>query len=254
MTNGPVLALVAVRLKSSRCPKKGLADLAGKPLILRLHERVSQAQEPDRIVWCTSTNVEDDPLEQLANENNVEIFRGDEMDVLSRFVEVAKRHSAAHVIRITGDNPLTDPFMLDIMVREHIAQDAEYTHIAEDGMPRGTRVEVMSVPALIRCHELAQNPAYSEYMTLMFRRPDHFRILQVMPKDISIRRGELRLTVDTPEDLQVVRAIYEAFDGKPPALNTVIGWLDDHPEVKAINEAVRAVDITNDINVSLKGD
>lgn len=252
--SAPVLALVAVRLKSSRCPMKGLADLAGKPLILRLHERVAQAETPDRIVWCTSTHPQDDPLEVLAKENGIEIFRGDKMDVLSRFIAVAQRHDAGSIIRVTGDNPLSDPVVLDDMVREHIAQDAEYTYVSEQDMPRGTRVEVMSVSALKRCHELAQDPAFSEYMTLMFRRPDHFRVLKLEPCDKAIRRGDVRLTVDTPEDLQAVRALYEAYDGQPPALKSVISWVDAHREIKVFKQVVRPRGMSDDINVRLKGD
>jgi spore coat polysaccharide biosynthesis protein SpsF (cytidylyltransferase family) len=249
-----VLALVAVRLKSSRCPRKGIADLAGKPLILRLNERIEKAEYPERIIWCTSVNPQDDPLETLAQDNNVEIFRGDEMDVLSRFIAVAEKHHADHIIRITGDNPLTDPDMMDFMVEKHIEHKAEYTFVAENDMPRGTRVEVMSVPALKKCAELAQDLSYSEYMTLMFRREDFFNVYQVEPPMQEIKRGDIRLTVDTPEDLKVVQAVYENFNGSPPPLADVIRWIDDKPEIKAINQRILPSEISEDINVRLMGD
>ena len=210
---GPTLALVAVRLKSSRLPRKGLVDLAGRPLIVRLGERLGLARELDGQVWCTSTNPQDDPLEALAAEYGYACHRGSELDVLQRFLDVVEARGAETVIRVTGDNPLTDPAMMDHMIRAHREAGAEYTY--------------------------TEDPDASEYMTLMLRRPDHFKVLPVAATDPAIRRPELRLTIDTPEDLEVVRAVYEAFAGQPPSLAEVIAWLDAHAELRDLNSAIR---------------
>ena len=122
-----VLTLVAVRLKSSRLPRKALADLNGKPLIIRLTDHVRQAKIPHDVIWCTSTHSQDDPLEQLASEHGITCFRGSELDVMSRFIEVADQKDASTVVRITGDNPLTDPVMMDTMIKAHLKKKAEYT-------------------------------------------------------------------------------------------------------------------------------
>lgn len=249
-----VVVTVAVRLKSSRLPRKGLADLAGKPLILRLQERLLGAKTPESIVWCTSTAAGDDPLEVIARENNIPIFRGDELDVMSRFLAVARERKAHTVVRVTGDNPLTDPEALDQMVEEHLANKAEYTHISENGLPRGTRPEIMATSALERCHALVEDPMASEYMTLMLKRPDHFRIHVVTPPDKSVNRGDLRLTIDTPQDLAVMQAIYTHFNGKPPRLAQVIAWLEANPGVRNLNSDVKGESLPADINVRLKGD
>ena len=112
-----VLTLVAVRLKSARLPRKALADLHGEPLIIRLTERVREAKIPAEVIWCTSTNNQDDPLEQLASERGITCFRGSKLDVMSRFIEVADQKDASTVVRITGDKPLTDPVMMDTMIK-----------------------------------------------------------------------------------------------------------------------------------------
>jgi len=249
-----VLALVAVRLKSTRLPRKALCDLAGQPLILRLDERLRLAQTPERIVWCTSTAVTDDPLAALAAQRGIACFRGDELDVMSRFIAVAREHAGHTVIRITGDNPLTDPVALDFMVEEHLREKAEYTYISENGMPRGTRCEIISVPALERCHALAEDPLASEYMTLMLRRPDRFNILQVTPPEAAVHRRDLRLTVDTPEDLTVMQAIFSAFNGNPPKLSEIIHWLDRNAHVVAMNSVQTPADLPETVNVRLRGD
>jgi spore coat polysaccharide biosynthesis protein SpsF len=247
-----IIVCCAVRLNSSRLPRKALADLAGEPLILRLTERVRQAVRAEDIVWCTSSNPDDDPLEELATRAGITVYRGDELDVLSRFLEVAWSRNAHTVVRVTGDNPLTDPAMMDVMIEAHRAADAEYTY-TED-LPRGTRAEILSVAALEKCHDLAEDPSASEYMTLMLRRRDHFRMLKVDSPDPRVTRPELRLTVDAEEDLKLMQALYGAFAGNPPPLAEVIAWLDGHPEVATLNRDVPFTAIDDTINVRLRGD
>jgi N,N'-diacetyllegionaminate synthase len=250
--DGKVLGLVAVRLKSSRLPRKALADLAGLPLIMRQHQRLAAAKSLDGLIWCTSTNPQDDPLEELAFANGIPIFRGDELDVMSRFIAVARQYGAQTLVRITGDNPLTDPAVLDDMVAAHLAAQAEYTYVAETDMPRGTRPEIIDRAALERCHELARDPKASEYMTLMLRRPDHFKVLHYHP-DPSFARP-LRLTCDTPNDLKVLQAVYQNFAGNPPSLPGILAWLDEHPDIAALNAGIQATELDDTIDVSLKGD
>jgi spore coat polysaccharide biosynthesis protein SpsF len=224
-----VLTLVAVRLKSARLPRKALADLHGEPLIIRLTERVRGAKIPAEVIWCTSTNNQDDPLEQLASERGITCFRGSKLDVMSRFIEVADQKDASTVVRITGDNPLTDPVMMDTMIKAHLKKKAEYTYT--DDLPVGTRPEIINVKMLKRCHKLLQDPNASEYMTWMLNRPEHFKTLHVPAHIQKIRRPEISLTVDTEDDLRVTRAIYEKFEGNPPVLEDIISWLDLNPEL-----------------------
>jgi spore coat polysaccharide biosynthesis protein SpsF len=247
-----ILTLVAVRLKSTRLPGKALADLAGKPLIQRLTERVVQAKHPKVVYWCTSTNSEDDPLETLAETSDAWIYRGDELDVISRFVEVAWSRNSELVVRVTGDNPLTDPSVIDFMIEEHRKNDAEYTYC--DELPRGTRSEIISVSALEKCHSLVEDPGSSEYMTHMLRRPDHFKVLKVDPPQAQLNRPEIRLTCDEPADLEVLRRIFDAFDGAPPPLTEIIAWLDDNEDVTALNSYIQPIEIDETINIRLKGD
>lgn len=229
-----------------------MADLAGRPLLTRLIERVRRARTPDAVILCTSTNTQDDPLEMLGRENGVEVFRGDELDVMGRFLSVARAHEARTIVRVTGDNPLTDPEMMDHMLAIHDEQAAEYTYT--DDLPRGTRSEIMDVAALERCYGLIEDRLATEYMTLMIRRPDRFRVIRAGALDDAVRRPELRLTIDTPDDLRLVRGIYEAFDGAPPRLAEIIAWLDARPSLRDVNRGIEPRDIGGTVNVRLRGD
>ena len=244
-----VLTLVAVRLKSARLPRKALADLHGEPLIIRLTERVRGAKIPAEVIWCTSTNNQDDPLEQLASERGITCFRGSKLDVMSRFIEVADQKDASTVVRITGDNPLTDPVMMDTMIKAHLKKKAEYTYT--DDLPVGTRPEIINVKMLKRCHKLLQDPNASEYMTWMLNRPEHFKTLQFLVPDQKLKRPEISLTVDTENDLDVVREIYEKFEGDPPVLQHIISWLDLNPELINKNDNPSEATIPEAVNYKL---
>jgi len=247
-----VYVLVAVRLKSSRLPRKALCDLSGAPVIARLMERMRLATTPEDIVVCTSTHPEDTPLADEAGRQGWSCHRGHELDVIGRFLDYVVPRNANTIVRVTGDNPLTDPKMLDHMVQVHRAKGMEYTY-TED-LPRGTRCEVIDVAALQRCHQLAQNPDASEYMTLMIRRPDRFRVHPVETPWSATRRPELRLTLDTPEDYEVLSAIYKAYSGTPPDLEQVITWLDEHPAVRELNAHIAPYELDASINTRLQGD
>lgn len=256
MSNGSrdkmVLALVAVRLKSTRLKRKALLDLGGQPLVLQLTRRLRQARAPHRVIWCTSTHREDDDLATLAQQHGIECFRGSELDVMSRFLAVADKYRAGTVVRVTGDNPLTDPLMMDRMIESHLAAGAEYSF--NDELPRGTRSEIMDVDALRRCHALVQDPNASEYMTLMIKRPDHFKVHRVTAPGPEWVRPELRLTIDTPEDYALMKAVYEHFSGEPPSLPKIIAFLDTLPSLRDGNQHVKVKDLDESINVRLKGD
>ena len=244
-----VLALVAVRLKSTRLPIKAMADLEGEPLIIRLTERVLQAKIPADLIWCTSTHSQDDPLEQLASERGIACFRGSELDVMHRFIQVADQEKAATVVRVTGDNPLTDPIMMDFMIEAHLKERAEYTYTKD--LPMGTRSEIIDVEMLNRCHKLLQDPDASEYMTWMLNRPKHFRTLHVPAPNQETRRPGISLTVDTRSDLSVMRAIYENYKGKPPDLRHIISWLDMNPELLIKNSDSLKPTSTKAVNYKL---
>ena len=104
-----------------------------KPLIIRLTERIKLAKIPIDIVWCTSKNKDDDKLEALAKLNKISLFRGDELNVLSRFLSVIKLRKADGIVRITGDNPLTDHWQVDITSDGGENWSAlEYTNVSQD--------------------------------------------------------------------------------------------------------------------------
>ena len=209
-----IVTCIAVRMKSSRCAGKAMADLNGKPLIHRLIDRIHGVT--DKTVICTSTNPQDDVLTLM--DSRVRVVRGDELNVAGRFLNAADRYQAEHIVRVTGDNPLTDPELMEQLIHVHQAGGYDYTYCTD--APKGTKSEVIRTEALRQLYE-KQDPDCSEYMTydLMTLGNKHELIS-------GFGRPDVRLTVDTQKDLKRMQALYRYYDSDIPDLDTIIRWYD----------------------------
>ncbi|MBI4355009.1 MAG: N-acetylneuraminate synthase family protein [Candidatus Omnitrophica bacterium] len=248
----PVIAVcIAVRLKSQRLPRKALADLAGRTAVERLIERLKTSRRAQRLVLCTSTLSEDQPLVVLAQRLGIAWVCGDADDVMGRFLQAADQAGADVIVRATGDNPLTDAETIDRMIEVHLAHDAEYTY-TED-LPVGTCPEIIAVPALRRLHGQAEDPTQTEYMTLYLRQPGAVRAHRYSVEDAQLVRPQYRLTLDTPEDLALLRELYRRLGGRSDvALMEVIRLLDATPALAGLNARVAQQDLSGRINTRLR--
>ena len=243
------IGLIAVRLKSRRLPLKATLDLDGKPLIVRVYERVLCSQHLTKAIICTSTNSDDDRLTAIADRYNIPIFRGHEDDVMKRFLDCLKENKSELIVRITGDNPLTDPEIIDRMIESHIEANADYTRMND--LPIGVAAEVIAYSALQKAYALAEDSTYSEYMTWYFTKSNVFKLNMLTAPD-NLARPSYRLTVDYPEDFELIKKIYEKFDfnSTSPKLEKIIEYLDKNPDLTDLNSNVGSINISN-INTRL---
>ena len=221
-TTGKTVAIIQARLGSSRLPRKILLDIAGQSMLERVVTRVQQAKQIDQVVIATTTDQTDDPLIEYCEDRNWNFFRGSEHDVLSRYLETARHFLATRVVRVTSDCPLIAPGVIDQLVHLSIASSAgsgsgckselDYccNFYPERHFPRGLDCECISTQALKRIDRLATLPEYREHVTLYaYRNPERFSIGSL--KSSSDFSG-FRWTVDTPEDLELIRTIYHHFE------------------------------------------
>ena len=244
------IILVAVRLKSKRLKNKALLNLFDKPLIVQLTERLKRSKLSSDIVWCTSKNKADDKIEILAKKNNVKIYRGDPKDVMRRFIFAAKKFKAKNIVRVTGDNPLTDPEIIDFMIKNHVQMKKDYTSC--NSIPFGTRSEVISFKILKKCHSMLQDPNSSEYMTWMLNRPEYFNTNDLTHPNSKLNRPEISLTVDYPQDYKNVSEIYNFFKGKVPSLQKIIQWLNKNEKLLKKLKKKRTEKKPKNINIKFK--
>lgn len=230
------LAIVQARMSSRRLPGKVLADLAGAPMLARQIERIMRAATLDRIVVATSDDGSDDPIAQLGAKLGVDVFRGSLDDVLERFHETAMHYPGAPIVRLTADCPLCDPAVIDKVVAAYRAGETDYvSNTLARTWPDGLDVEVFSRDALDRAQREARTASEREHVTpYIYTHPDIFAIAQVRD---DTDRAALRWTVDTPRDLDFVRAVYEALLADNPAfgMTDILALLEQRPDIAAMN-------------------
>ncbi len=236
-----VWIVVSARMASSRRPGKALADLAGRPLLEVLLERMRTVGDVSGVALATSVRPENDALAAVAERLGVPVFRGDEDDVLRRHLDCARRLGADHVVRVTGDNPLTDVETAEALVAQHLAFGADYTYVPGDAVLMGVLSEVISTDALARAWDRGDARHRSELMTLyMKEHPAEFRIaLGALPA--GLYRPRYRLTVDEPEDVALMQALFARLARPRHVVTTreALALLDAEPSLASINAAAR---------------
>jgi spore coat polysaccharide biosynthesis protein SpsF (cytidylyltransferase family) len=218
MRTGAGIVLQA-RYGSSRLRGKALAQVGGRSILEQCLRRLVQAGVA-RVVLATTTQPEDDALEAVALGLGVAVYRGDRDDVLGRFSSAAHAFDLDPVIRATADNPAVDVQSPGRVIAALRATGADY--IREEGLPLGAAVEGMTAAALHRAAQLATDLYDREHVTPFIRnRRDLFHVREVDAPS-TLTRPELRLTVDTPEDLAWVRELFLRTGSDDPSLATLI--------------------------------
>ena len=207
----PVVAIIQARMTSTRLPGKVLADVGGKPMLARVLERVRAAKSLDATVVATTTNAADDPVAALAESLGVTSYRGDEMDVLGRYVGAAHAADAGTVIRLTADCPMIDPGVIDQAVAMFAQGHWQYvSNCMKRTYPDGLDTEVFSRALLEQVDASVSDAFLREHVTTYIRRvPGHpagdFKTGDlVFEADFS----HLHWTVDLPKDLALVRQYF----------------------------------------------
>jgi spore coat polysaccharide biosynthesis protein SpsF len=234
-----VVGIVQARMGSTRLPGKVLKDIAGQPMLACVIERMRRAQTLDEIVVATTELAADDIIAQLCCERGWPCFRGSESDVLDRYYRTALQFGAELVVRVTSDCPLIDPEIIDqhvIRMEERWAEVDFVTNMARQTYPLGLAVEALPLDVLARMKRMSTTAELREHVTtLAYVEPDWFRIEHVLHRvDLS----HLRWTVDTLEDLALVRLIFQHFGHDYFSWEQVLPLLETHPEWMEINRTV----------------
>jgi len=216
-----ILAILQARTSSSRLPGKVLAPLAGAPMILRQIERVRRARRIGRLVVATSDQASDDALAGGLAQAGVDVHRGPLDDVLARFVGALDAFGPAdHVVRLTADCPLADPQVIDAVIARVVESGADYGSNTPPHRtyPKGLDVEVMTAAALRAAAARASAPEEHEHVTWgLHRHPELYRQVFVSQ---GADEGEVRWTVDYPDDYAFVVAVYDALYADNPAFTS----------------------------------
>ncbi|MFB3917618.1 MAG: cytidylyltransferase domain-containing protein [Terriglobales bacterium] len=238
-------AIIQARMGSTRLPGKVLAPVLGRPMLSFVMERVRLAPSVAQVVVATSDTPEDEPIRQFCRQNNVPVFGGSLSDVLDRYYRASLRFPADPVLRITADCPLVDPKLIERLLQMYMSGSYDYVAIAAGAgarsvpgghFPDGLDCECFSFGVLERAWREAHDPRDREHVTpYAWRQKNIFRCGMLTSE---CDYGHLRLTVDYPQDLQVITAIYSELynPARPFSFEDVIAFLAEHPEIVKQNQ------------------
>ena len=234
-----VVAIIQARMGSSRLPGKVLAEVGRWTMLARVVHRVRRAGLVDEVVVATTTRADDNRIVAKCGRLAVACFRGHEEDVLDRYHRTAGAYGAEAVVRITADCPLIDPELIDQVVRAFVERRPDFAaNTLRRTYPRGLDTEVMTAAALARAWREARQPYQRIHVTpFIYQHPESFQLLAVTGRE-DLSGG--RWTVDSPEDLDFVRAVYGRLgDEGAFSRRDVCRLVADEPSLAKLNRGVR---------------
>ena len=236
-----VLAIIQARMGSTRLPGKVLREIVGKPVLELMVERLRLVPSVDAIVIATTENEADLPIVELAERLGVGSFRGSEDDVTARLLGAAKEHAIDVIVETTGDCPLIDPGLVEQCIGVYRESGVDYvSNVLERTYPIGMDTQVFSTDVLADVARRTDDPFDREHGSVFIYRNPAIYSLKNVPAPGELTDPDLRLTLDTAEDFQVISHIFEDLYAGDPAfdLAAILTLLRERPEYRKISEKV----------------
>ena len=224
------------RMSSTRLPGKVMLRVDEKnPVLYYVIKQISESKLCDKLVIATTTSLEDEKIVKFAKDMNISCFRGSIEDCLDRYYQCAKEFSLSTIVRITCDNPLIDPTLVDDAILFYKSNSYDYiTNCRERTFPQGTEVEIFSFSALEKAWKEAKKSSEREHVTPYFyNNPDQFKIFNIRNNE---NLSHLRWTVDRKEDLEFVKNIVSKIKKSPILMSDILKLLKIEPELININK------------------
>jgi len=233
-----IVVVIQARMGSTRLPGKVLKDLGGDTVLGRVVSRVRRCRLVNDLVVATSTAPADDVILHECSRLEIRSFRGSEQDVLDRYYLAAREAQAEAVVRITSDCPLIDPGVSDKTIQAFLDVGPDYaSNVLERTYPRGLDTEIVTIAALECAWRDAREAYQREHVTpFVYEHPERFRLLSVKgDHDYS----QYRWTLDTPEDLEFIRAVYaRSEDGQGLGWKDVLNMVESEPHLAELNRHI----------------
>ncbi len=240
--------IIQARTNSSRLPGKVLMPLAGKPLLVRMYERVAACSTADEIVVATTSENADDPIAKLCAEHSIACFRGHPSDLLDRHYQAAKHFSADVVVKIPSDCPLIDSAVIDRVLTFYKAEHGQFDFVSNlhpATYPDGNDVEAMHIDTLgIAWHEAKKDYEREHTTPFIWEHPKRFRIGNVAWETGLNYSMTHRFTIDYQEDYDFIKRVYdELWNVSNPtfSMEAILNLLNAKPEIYEINKQYAGV-------------
>tara|TARA_B100000965_G_scaffold385687_1_gene387170 strand:- start:134 stop:1921 length:1788 start_codon:yes stop_codon:yes gene_type:complete len=225
--------IIAGRLKSSRLKRKALLPILGKPSIQWCFDSCLQISSAQDCILATSTLSEDSELEETIKYNKkVNLFRGDPLDVISRYLGACYEYKIDVIVRVTADCPFISEEIAEILLKEHFKNGADYTAARDFSV--GTSVEIINTSALETVIKHVGKADLSEYMTWYFQNNSEIFKVHIVDLPPHLVR-DYRLTLDYQEDLDMFESLLSSMGDLPVTTSNIFKTLDENPKINEIN-------------------
>jgi len=240
-----IVTVIQARSGSSRLPGKVMLHILGKPLLLRMIERVQASALKGEIVVATTNDKEDDVIEALCDEHKILCYRGSSLDLLDRHYQPGKWLNADAVVKIPSDCPLIDPKVIDKVLAYYLENDFDFvSNMHPATYPDGNDVEVMGFSALEQAWKEAKRDLEREHTTpYIWEHPEKFKIGNVAWETGLDYSMSHRFTIDYPEDFTFIKTVYEHLYPTNPnfGLDDILKLLQNNPNISSINSKYAGV-------------
>jgi len=231
MTNFDVF--IPVRLSNTRLPNKAMKLVDEKPILLYLIERLQKSNKVRNVVVCTTTNESEEPLVSLLEKMNILVFRGNEKDILIRYLDASKKFNTDFIISVDGDDIYTDPSYVDEIIS--IFEKNDYDYVDMIGFPFGIASVGIKVTSLEKICTLKNTDDTETGYRLFFTENKIFKIYELKPPDNFSFPKNLRLTLDYEEDLVLAKKIFKEL-GNDFHLSDILQLFQNSPDLLKITE------------------
>lgn len=235
-----IIGILQARTKSSRLPQKVLRKIKDKTLLELYINRIRKSRLIDNIIIATTTEPEDNIIENLAKKIKIDCFRGSENDLIDRYYQCAKKYNADIIVRLCSDDPFVDYQIVDRAIQIFKDNQADFvTNHFDPTYPEGLDIEVYSIGALEKSWQEAKLLSEREHVfPYVQNNQDQFKIINfTQDKDYS----HLRWTIDYECDYEMTKVIYDYLYGKKPIFlqEDILQLLEKHPEISEINAHIK---------------
>lgn len=235
--------IIQARMGSTRLPGKMAKKINGKTVLQWVILRVQKIKIPKKVVLATTLEKADDILEKIARQNKILVFRGSTNNVLDRCFQAAKRFKLDPIVRITADCPVLDIKITEQVIDFYLKNQKKFDYVSNvhpPTFPDGLDIEVFSFKALEKCWKNAKLKSEREHVTpYIANHREIFRIGNVKRKGKDL--SALRLTLDEPKDLILLRKIYSYLYPikKFFTLKDILKLFSQKPELLKINQNIK---------------
>lgn len=238
--NQKIFAIIQARMGSSRLPGKVMKEVKGIPLLKILFERIKDSELLDGIIVATTTNSNDDVIEEYCKNNNINIFRGSENDLVERILFAAKACNVDVIVEQGVDCPLVDTKLIDSVLEFYFNNDFDYvtTLNTKRIIPDGYFARVCPTKLLEEVHNHTRDKIKEGELGLFYieNKPEIYRVGNFIPdKDVHLF---CRLTVDEEKDFQLIKLIFENFNSIMAPMSEIINFLKKNQKLLLINKGI----------------